>query len=127
MTRTLLPAPDDPDPRHAAQAGPVTVYEQALLGFLVGRRPRVADTGPGQVSRSEPAEDAPADRHERLLYLPAITCCYAIVQYDAASARLVRRITGLFGDAECAETYARDGGYHLYDVVPATAVIPTLP
>jgi hypothetical protein len=127
MTRIVLPAPDGPDPRHAAQAAPVTGHEQALRGFLVGRHPRVADTGPGRVGRSEPAEDAPADGHERLLYLPAITCCFAIVQYDAASARLVRRITGLFGDADCAETYARASGYHLYDVVPATAVMPTLP
>jgi hypothetical protein len=49
------------------------------------------------------------------------------VQYDPASARLVRRIVGMFGDADCAETYAQDNGYRLYDVVPAIAVIPTLP
>jgi len=36
-------------------------------------------------------------------------------------------VVGLFGAADCAETYARDGGYHLYDIVPATAVIPTTP
>jgi hypothetical protein len=33
-------------------------------------------------------------------------------------------VVGLFGDVGCAETYARNGGYHLYDIVPATAVIP---
>ncbi len=126
MTRTLLPAADDPDPRHAAQAAPVTVYEQALRGFLVGSHPHVSDPGPGQLSRSEPAEDAPAGGHQRLLHLPAITCCSAIVRHDVASARRSGGSPALFGDAESAESHARDSGYHLY-VVPDTAVIPALP
>jgi len=62
-----------------------------------------------------------------VVYLPAASHCYAIVQYDVASARLVRRVVGLFGDVSCAETYAREGGYHLYDIVPATAVISMTP
>jgi len=74
---------------------------------------------------SERDDGAPA-RHDRLVYFPAASHCYAIVQYDAASAHLVRRVVGLFSDADCADSYARDGGYHLYDVVPATAVIPKL-
>lgn len=53
--------------------------------------------------------------------------CYAIIQYDAASARLVRRIAGMFGDADCAVTYAHDGGYYLYDLLTATAVIARAP
>jgi hypothetical protein len=53
--------------------------------------------------------------------------CYAIIQYDAASARLVRRIVGMFGDADCAVTYAHDGGYYLYDLLTATAVIARAP
>jgi hypothetical protein len=74
--------------------------------------------------RPAPAEPAGAD--PRLVYLPAASHCYAIVQYDAASARLVRRVVGLLGDADCAEQYARDGAYHLYDIAPATAVIPRM-
>jgi len=70
------------------------------------------------------ANNAELASHDRLVYLPAASHCYAIVQYDPASARLVRRVVGLFRDVGCAETYARDGGYHLYDIVPATAVIP---
>ena len=66
-------------------------------------------------------------RHDRLVFLPAASHCYAIVRYDTASARLVRRVVGLFGDVGCAETYARDNGYHLYDVVPATAIVPMAP
>jgi len=54
------------------------------------------------------------------------TCCYAVVLYDAASARLVRRTVGMFADVESAEAYARVSGYRLYDVVPATAVTPAL-
>jgi hypothetical protein len=123
MTRTLLPIPDDPHPK---QAGQVAVEEQTFPGFLLGGHRPVADPRPGSLGRGQPTSDAPLEAHERLLYLPAVACCYAIVQYDTASARVVRRITGLFGDVECAETYARDNGYRLYDVVPATAVIPTL-
>jgi hypothetical protein len=70
------------------------------------------------------ASDAEPASHDRLVYLPAASHCYAIVQYDPASARLVRRVVGLFGDVGRAEAYARDGGYHLYDIVPATAVVP---
>jgi len=62
-----------------------------------------------------------------MVYLPAASHCFAIVQYDAASARLVRRVVGLFGDVSCAESYARLCGYHLYDIVPATAVVPEIP
>lgn len=127
MTCTLLPTPDDPDRRHAVRAAPNTVDEQALLGFLLGRHARVANPDSGPVIRSKPCEEAPPESHEQLLYLPVATCCYAVVLYDVASARLVRRIVGLFGDADCAEAYARDNGYRLYDLVPATAVIPTLP
>src|SRR5215475_10872478 len=83
---------------------------------------------PGSAS-PRPAQPVSADceptRHDSSVYLSAVSHCYAIVQYDPASARLVRRVVGLFGDAEGAETYARDGGFHLYDIVPATAVIPT--
>jgi hypothetical protein len=125
MTRTLLPTPDEPHPKPAGQ---VALDEQTLPGFLPGRHARVAGSGPGPLSPGEPpTQDTPPAGHERLTYLPAVTCCYAIVQYDTASARVVRRIVGMFGDADGAETYAQDNGYRLYDVVPATAVIPTLP
>jgi len=88
-------------------------------------RTRVASRGITVVQRG--ATGLKPTNHDRLLYLPAASHCYAIVQYDPASARLVRRVVGLFGDAESAETYARDGGYHLYDIVPATAVILETP
>ena len=76
---------------------------------------------------AQPAGDGPTSGHERLRYLPMLTCCYAVVLYDAASAQLVRRIIGRFADPDQADAYARDGGHRLYDVVPATAVTPTPP
>jgi hypothetical protein len=106
MTRTLLPTPDEPHPKPAGQ---VPVDEQTLLGFLPGRHACLADSGgPGPLSPSERStQDTLPAGPERLTYLPAVICCYAIVQYDTASARVVRWIVGLFGDADCAETYAR--------------------
>jgi hypothetical protein len=49
--------------------------------------------------------------------------CFAVVQYDAAAVRLVRRVVGMFGDPRDAERYGQENGYSLYDVVPATAVV----
>jgi hypothetical protein len=147
MPRTLMPTPDDPRPdMRAPRAGAhLNLEGRALLDFLRSDDAPAAalqaspcpppdqDTEPQPVvPPSEPASpDAspvpdengePAD-HDRLTYLPFATWCYAIVQYDAASARVGRRIVGLFGDAECGQTDARDNGYHLY-VVPATASSP---
>jgi hypothetical protein len=153
MPRTLMPTPDDPRPDFQALLADAQLdFEgRALLDFLRGDdAPAVAHQAspcppPGQdtepqpvVPPSEPAspdapqpgvpeEDAEPAEHDHLIYLPLATWCYAIVQYDVASPRVVRRIVGLFGDVECAETYARDSGYHLYDVVPATAVVPITP
>jgi hypothetical protein len=102
---------------------------RAVLDFLRGEY--AAARGPTPTIQPEQVEpqgkDAEPTRHDSLIYLPAASHCYAIVQYDTASARVVRRVVGLFGDADCAETYARLVGYHLYDVVPATAVIPKAP
>jgi hypothetical protein len=134
MARTVLLTPEDPDRGH----GPpdAAVGEQALRGLLLGSHARpagtdlarpAADTDPTRASAGRPAEGGPAGGRERQPYLPVAACCYAVVLYDAASARLVRRIVGMFSDAERAETYARDNGYRLYDVVPATAVTTTAP
>jgi len=126
MTCTLLSTPDDPDRGGALPAAGVTFDEQALRGLLLGGHTRPADTDPTRVSEGGPAEDGPTGGRERELYLAVATCCYAVVLYDAASARLVRRIVGMFVDVESAEAHARASGYRLYDVVPATAVTPAL-
>jgi hypothetical protein len=60
---------------------------------------------------------------DALTYLAVASCCYAIVQYDTGVAGRARRITGLFGDVPSAEQYALNGGFNLYDIVSATAVI----
>jgi hypothetical protein len=135
MPRTLMPTPEDPRPDVQALrvADPLDPEAQAVLDFLRGEYVAARGSAPTNqpgAAPPRPAQPEPADceptRHDSLVYLPAASHCYAIVQYDA-SARVVRRVVGLFGDADCAETYARDGGYHLYDVVPATAVIPKAP
>jgi hypothetical protein len=136
MACTLLSTPDDPDHGHAPPPAGVTLDEQALrdLDLLLGGHTRPVDTGPARPATADPTrvsgggtvEDRPTVGHERELYLPMATCCYAVVLYDAAAARLVRRIVGMFADVESAEAYARVSGYRLYDVVPATAVTPAL-
>src|SRR5215475_4554246 len=114
MARTLLPTPEDPDRGHGHPAAGSAPDEQALAGYGLG-------------GHAQPAGDGPTSGHERLRYLPMLTCCYAVVLYDASSAQLVRRIIGMFADPDEADAYARDGGHRLYDVVPATAVTPTPP
>ena len=127
------PTPDDPGP--AAPCSPaeaqLALEEPAVLDFLRGEYTAArgsAPTVPPGPAPLRPAQPEPTDREptsqDRLVYLPAASHCYAIVLNDTASARLVRRLVGLFGDVTCAEDYARQCGYHLYDVVPATAVIP---
>jgi hypothetical protein len=102
----------------------------AVLDFRRGEYATDRGSGPAVQPGAASAVPAPgpADSDQtgqyRLVYMPAASHCYAIVQYDVASARLVRRVVGLFGDVACAEDYAHRGGYTLYDVVPATAVIP---
>jgi len=91
-------------------------------------KPSAPATAPGGISNPAPADAGagkPPETANNLTYIPVASYCYAIVQYDAASARVVRRVVGLFGDVDCAETYARDAGYHLYDLLTATAVIAT--
>jgi len=128
-----MPTPEDPQPPPSARPrdrlppdGLLDPEGQTVLDFL--RREYAAAPTVEPDASLHPAQPEPTGReptsHDRLVYLPAASHCYAIVQYDPASARLVRRVVGLFGDVGCAETYARDGGYHLYDIVPATAVIP---
>ena len=141
MPRTLMPTPDDPQPRPSARPDDRTPPDdlldpegQAVLDFLRGEYASAArgsaptiqpGTTPSQPAQVEPpVKNAEPTGHDRLVYLPAASHCYAIVQYDPASARLVRRVVALFGDVGCAEDYARGAGYHLYDIVPATAVIP---
>jgi hypothetical protein len=147
MRRTLLPTPDEPRPNiRTLLTGPHVLEPRGPRDFLPGHHAPTASPCPPPDRREAPGpvravSEPPTIGHplrtdqrdgslaegDNLTYIPAVACCYAIVQYDAASARLVGRITGLFGDVECAETYARDNGYRLYDVVPATAVIPTPP
>jgi hypothetical protein len=136
MAHTFLPAPEDPDCGHGHPALRSPLDDQALQSFLLGSRTRPADTDPARpaadtdpntLSAGRPAEDEPTGGHERLRYLPMLSCCYAVVLYDVASPRLVRRIVGMFPDPDQADSYARDSGYRLYDVVPATAVTPALP
>jgi hypothetical protein len=124
MPRTLLP-PDDPDPG-ASSNRHLTLDDQATLDFLRGDYRLAADaTAPRGPHRTKPhAESDDAGPPAVVIYLPGVAACYAIVQYDVASARIVRRVVGLFGGAGEAEGYAQDNGYCLYDVVPATAVIP---
>src|SRR5215468_11879274 len=82
MARTLLPTPEDPDRSHGHPAAGSAPDEQALAGYGLG-------------GHAQPAGDGPTSGHERLRYLPMLTCCYAVVLYDAASAQLVRRIIGM--------------------------------
>ncbi len=139
MPRTLIPTPDDPRPDVRAVLAGAQLDPEAdvVLDFLRGEYASVArgsgsSSQPGTTPR-RPGQPEPPDeyseptRHNSLIYLPAASHCYAIVQYDAASARVVRRVVGLFGDVGCAEDYARLSGYSAYDVVPATAVIPKTP
>jgi hypothetical protein len=124
MPRTLLP-PEDPDPG-ASTKSHLTLDDQATLDFLRGDYLLAAEaTVPRGPHRTKPrGESDDASASAVVIYLPGVAACYAIVQYDMASARVVRRVVGLFGGAGEAEGYAQDNGYYLYDVVPATAVIP---
>jgi hypothetical protein len=56
------------------------------------------------------------DDNAALRYLAVASACYAVVQYDKDTARLVRRVVGLFGDVPSAELYAIENGYRLYDL-----------
>jgi hypothetical protein len=127
MPRTLMPTPEEGDPpdRRAtpAKANP-DLEDQALLDFLRG------DYAPGATingaGRSAPT-DGPVSDDGVLSYLPVASSCFAVVQYDPTTARLVRRVIGMFGDVQDAERYGMENGYRLYDVVPATAVIARPP
>jgi hypothetical protein len=131
MPRTLMPTPDDAEPDRRPSVGStyLDVEERALLDFLRG------DYGAGMgepvtlitSTRSEASSRPTKAADEVLSYLPVASYCYAIVQYDPTTARLVRRIVGMFGDVPSAEQYAIENGYQLYDVVPATAVIAKPP
>jgi hypothetical protein len=131
MPRTLMPTPEDPRPD--GRALPPDAETRAVLDFRRGAyaisRGSVPSIQPDTaLARPEQPELADCDPTRRqLVYVPAASHCYAIVQYDVASARLVRRVVGLFGDVTGAENYARLSGYHLYDIVPATAVTPKVP
>jgi len=124
--------PEDPrlEARAALAVARVDPETRAVLDFRCGEH--ATDRGSGPAVQPGAASAAPApgpgDSDQtgqyRLVYMPAASHCFAIVQYDAASARLVRRVVGLFSDVTCAEDYARRGGYTLYDIVPATAVVP---
>jgi hypothetical protein len=137
MPRPLVPASDDPRPSgHGPLIGSELDPEaQAVLDFLRGeqrslvRGPASGVDAGNSLDHPEPAAPAWQDdeSRDRPLYLPVASCRYAIIQYDVASALIVRRVVGLFGDVDGAENYARDSGYHLYDVVPATAVTARAP
>jgi hypothetical protein len=122
-----MPTPEDPHPVAASSPADARLdpEPEAVLDFLRGQLLPSGTSRPLEPPVSERDDGAPT-RHDRLVYLPAASHCYAIVAYDAASARVVRRVVGLFSDADSADSYARGGGYHLYDVVPATAVIRKL-
>jgi hypothetical protein len=114
MPRTLLP-PDGHEPpagRFTANAYP-TVDGQAVLDFVRGE----------YVPRPQP--QALQQSSYPQLYVPAAATCFAIVQYDPAATVIVRRIIGMFGDVGRADRFAREDRRHLYDIVPATAVIAT--
>jgi len=130
MPRTLMPTPDDPEPSGPARLSPtrLDLDDHALLDLLR------SDCAP--VAAAVPVASSPADRphptelitgdgsgDEALTYLPVASSCFAVVQYDPTTARLVRRVVGIFGDVQDAERYGMENGYRLYDVVPATAVI----
>jgi hypothetical protein len=111
MRRTLLP-PDDHELRVGALSAMsrLSLSEQVTPDFV-----RAGSAGQQQHTGAE------------VIYLPAAAYCYAIVQYDPTSIRVIRRVVGLFGDVGEAEGYAKDNRSYPYDVVPATAVIPQLP
>jgi len=121
-----MPTPDDGDPPDAATPAPnFDLEDKALLDFLRGDyAPAAAING---AARSAPPSDSPAIDGGVLSYLPVASACYALVQYDVGTARLVRRVIGMFGDVQDAEHYGMENGYRLYDVVPATAVIARAP
>jgi hypothetical protein len=129
MVRSLLP-PDGPDrdPTSLTHTH-LGLEDQAVLDFLRGDYAPIAEAAPADAPHrthrlvAQPAQQGTAE----VIYLPAAACRYAIVQYHPTSVRVVRRVIGLFGDAGQAEGYARGNGYHRYDVVPATAVLPTAP
>jgi hypothetical protein len=129
MTRTLLP-PNDSELGAGAVNAHVALEDQAVLDFLRGDY-SPALTATAAIDRPHETEQSGDGRvpgsGAEVIYLPAATCCYAIVQYDGASASVVRRVVGLFGDVTAAEGYAHDNSFRLYDVVPATAVIPRTP
>ena len=123
MPRTLMPTPEDPRPdvRAALADARLDPETRAVGDFLHGEYATARGSGPAVPPGTA---DSGQTGQYRLVYMPAASHCFAIVQYDAASARLVRRVVGLFSDVTCAEDYARRGGYTLYDIVPATAVVP---
>jgi hypothetical protein len=130
MPRTLMPTPDDPEP-----SGPPRLSRTRLdlgdLALLDVLRSDCAPVAPAVPVASSPADlahptelitrDGPGD--EALTYLPVASSCFAVIQYDPTTARLVRRVVGMFGDVQDAERYGMENGYRLYDVVPAIAVI----
>jgi hypothetical protein len=88
---------------------------QAVLDLLRAKYAFTSVPPTGDVSGDRAVPAAP--------YLPVATTCYAIVLYDRPGIA-VHRVVGLFGGVDAAEDYAHDNRYGLYDVVPATAVIP---
>jgi hypothetical protein len=135
MPHTLMPTPEDPRPDVQALLVDdlLGIKGRAVADFPRGEyataRSSAPTIDPG-TARRQPDEVATQGEHHEprshddLPSLPAPSHGYATVEYDAASARLVHRVAGLFANADRAETYARDCGYHLPDIVPATAVVP---
>jgi hypothetical protein len=130
MPRTLMPTPDDPQPGGPARPSltRLDLEEQALLDFLRGDYAPASAAASASSSADSPFPKEPSSKENEstddvLSYLPVASSCFAVVQYDATTARLVRRVVGMFGDPHDAERYGLENGYRLYDVVPATAVI----
>jgi hypothetical protein len=127
MPRTLMPTPEEGDPPGArAPATNLDLEDKAVLDFLRGEyAPTAAINGAG---RSAPSDGLALAADDSLLsYLPVASSCFALIQYDPTTARLVRRVIGMFGDIQDAERYGLENGYRLYDLVPATAVIARPP
>ena len=128
-----MPTPDDPQPNGQTRPSPTRpdLDDQALLDFLRGDyAPAGASASPPSVTplrrtppTSEEGRRSDANGDAGLSYLPVASSCFAVIQYDATTARLVRRVVGMFGDPHDAERYGQENGYRLYDVVPATSVI----
>jgi hypothetical protein len=118
MPSTLVtPGPEEPRAGRFTATAHRDLDDQAVLDFLRGEY-----TGRPQPTLLPPLSRQPSSPQS---YMPAAVTCFAIVQYDPTAGVIVRRVIGLFGDVDSAESFARDDRRHLYDIVPATAVIAT--